>query len=50
MAIDSLGLPDIDKTDRLNNRLLAAMPQSAMTLLKPFYQAANSAARFRLFK
>ena len=36
MAIDSLGLPDIDKTDRLNNRLLAAMPQSAMTLLKPF--------------
>src|SRR5262249_15985763 len=36
MAIDSLRLPDLDKTDRLNNRLLAAMPQSAMMLLKPF--------------
>jgi len=36
MAIDSLGLPDIDKMDRLNNRLLAAMPRSATTLLKPF--------------
>jgi len=34
MAIDSLRLPDLDKTDRPNNRLLAAMPQSA--LLKPF--------------
>src|SRR5262249_52136053 len=36
MAIDSLRLPDLDKTDRLNNRLLAAMPRSAMMLLKPF--------------
>src|SRR5215472_16817868 len=36
MAIDSLGLPDLDKTDRLNNRLLTAMPQSALTPLKPF--------------
>jgi len=36
MAIDSLRLPDLDKTDRPNNRLLAAMPHSAMTLLKPF--------------
>src|SRR5262249_49471774 len=36
MAIDSLRLPDLDKMDRLNNRLLAAMPRSATTLLKPF--------------